>query len=257
MLSSTYPKDNGIVRQVGIPVPCNFTMLAEALQAAGYATHAVVANGAVGSEFGFDQGFESFTETWKNPPAVADSDPNGAENVTRLASDVATRLEPGRPWFLWVHYLDPHFPYAPPPAARDRFQGDEWFDGTRRVQITGKRKQELAGIGRSQVLDGEDRLAFYVARYDAEIAYVDAQIGLLFDQLRSRGQLDQTLTAFTSDHGESLGEHEYYFNHGRLGFQTCLHVPLVLHWPGRLGPPSTPSRSSCSTWRRRCSRPPA
>jgi arylsulfatase A-like enzyme len=236
MLSSTFPKDNGIVRQVGIPVPCNFTMLAEALQAAGYATHAVVANGAVGSEFGFAQGFDSFIETWKNPPAVAGADPTGAENVTRLAAGIAERLAGSQPWFLWVHYLDPHFPYVPPAAARDRFQGDAHFDGTRRIAISGKRKQEMSGIGRSQVLDGEDRLAFYVARYDAEIAYVDGQIGVLLGVLGGRGLLADTLTAFTSDHGESLGEHEYYFNHGRFGFQSCLHVPLILHWPERLRP---------------------
>ncbi len=240
MFTSTYPKDNGIVRQVGIPVPCKYLLIAEALHEAGYSTHAVVANGAVGSEFGFDSGFDSFTETWKNPPKVAGSDPNGAENVTRLASDVAERLPADRPWFLWVHYLDPHSPYEPPPAFRDRFQGDEHFDGGPRVPISRKPKQEMAGIGRSQVLDGEDRLAFYVARYDAEIAYVDSQIGVLLDAMRSRGQLDQTLTAFTSDHGESLGEHEYYFGHGRLGFQTCLHVPLVLHWPQRLAPAVDP-----------------
>ncbi len=236
MLSSTFPKDNGIVRQVGIPVPCNFTMLAEALQNAGYATHAVVANGAVGSEFGFAQGFDSFIETWKNPPAVAGVDPTGAENVTRLAAGIAERLAGSKPWFLWVHYLDPHFPYVPPAAARDRFQGDAHFDGTRRIAISGKRKQEMSGIGRSQVLDGKDQLAFYVARYDAEIAYVDGQIGVLLGVLGGRGLLADTLTAFTSDHGESLGEHEYYFNHGRFGFQSCLHVPLVLHWPGRLRP---------------------
>ena len=65
IFTSTYPKDNGIVRQIGIPVPCSFTLLAEALQRAGYGTHAVVANGAVGREFYFDQGFETFLESWK------------------------------------------------------------------------------------------------------------------------------------------------------------------------------------------------
>ena len=85
-----------------------------------------------------------------------------------------------------------------------------------------------------QVLDGEDRLGFYVARYDAEISYVDSEIGKLLDELSARGRMTNTLTAFTSDHGESLGEHGYYFNHGRFGFQTCLRVPLILHWPGKI-----------------------
>jgi len=258
MLSSTYPKDNGIVRQIGIPVPCSFTMLPESLQRTGYSTHAVVANGAVGREFYFDQGFDTFLETWKLPPEGSElpegerprseageamlraqaglADPNGAGNVTRLALAAANNFPAGKPWFLWVHYLDPHFPYSPPAAFRDRFQGDALFDGTTQVPVTDKRQQEMAGIGRSQVLDGETRLGFYVARYDAEIAYVDSEIGRLFDAFSGQRRLDNTLVAFTSDHGESLGDHNYYFNHGRFGFQTCLRVPLILSWPGKIAP---------------------
>jgi arylsulfatase A-like enzyme len=218
----------------------------------------VVANGAVGREFYFDQGFESFEESWKLPPPGAElseaqragahgeaeeamlrereqvADPNGATNVTRLALEAERRIAPDKPWFLWVHYLDPHFPYVPPQPFRDRFQGDALFDGSTRIPVTDRHQQELAGIGRGQVLDGEDRLGFYVARYDAEISYVDSEIGRLLDELASRGRMTNTLTAFTSDHGESLGEHGYYFNHGRFGYQTCLRVPFILHWPGKI-----------------------
>ena len=236
IFTSTYPKDNGIVRQIGIPVPCTFTMLAEALQRAGYSTHAVVANGAVGREFYFDQGFDTFLESWKLPPPGDEADPNGAENVTRLALAAAAKMDPAKPYFLWVHYLDPHAPYIPPVAFQSRFQNDEHFDGSFEIPVSNKHKQELAGIGKGQVLNGDKRLAFYVARYDAEISYVDQEIGRLLAEMGQQKRLDDTLTAFTSDHGESLGEHGYYFNHGRFGFQTCLHVPLILHWPGRLKP---------------------
>lgn len=241
IFTSTYPKDNGIVRQIGIPVPCTFTMLAEVLQRAGYSTHAVVANGAVGREFYFDQGFDTFLESWKLPPPDDDSDPNGARNVTRLALATAAELDPAKPWFLWVHYLDPHAPYIPPAEFQQRFQNDAHFDGSIEVPVTQRRKQELAGIGTRQVIDGEHRLAFYVARYDAEIAYADQEIGRLLAGLGDRKLLADTLTAFTSDHGESLGDNGYYFNHGRLGFQSCLHVPLILHWPGRLKPGVDPA----------------
>ena len=262
MMTSTYPKDNEVVRQVGIPVPCSYTMLAEALKRSGYATHAVVANGAVGREFYFDQGFDSFEESWKLPPPGAElpetegsqkrvrseaaeamlrdrehlADPNGAENVTRLALEIEAGLPADKPWFLWVHYLDPHFPYVPPQPFRDRFQGDAHFDGETRIEISDRHQQELAAIGKGQVLDGETRLGFYVARYDAEISYVDSQVGHLLDELTARGRMTNTLTTFTSDHGESLGEHGYYFNHGRFGFQTCLRVPFILHWPGKIAP---------------------
>jgi arylsulfatase A-like enzyme len=236
IFTSTYPKDNGIVRQVGIPIPCTFTMLAEVLQRAGYSTHAVVANGAVGSHLFFDQGFESFLETWKLPPSGDDADPNGGENVTRLALATGASLDPAKPWFLWVHYLDPHSPYRPPAPFRSRFQDDALFEGKILVPTSNRHRQELAGIGKSQIVDGDKRLGFYIARYDAEISYVDQEIGRLLSGLAERKLLDDTLTAFTADHGESLGEHSYYFNHGRFGFQTCLHVPLILHWPGRLEP---------------------
>ncbi|HEY6321453.1 MAG TPA: sulfatase, partial [Thermoanaerobaculia bacterium] len=237
MFTATYSKDNDIVRRVGIPVSCRFEMLAKVLKRRGYSTQAVVSNGALGSEFNFDQGFDTYVETWKLT-SHAGANPNQAEAVTRLAIGLLDGLgrdaRAGRPWFLWVHYIDPHFPYLPPGKWRDRFQGDRFADRSRKVPISDRPKQQMGGIGREQVLDGRDDLAFYVARYDAAVAYADAQIGELLAEMRRRGLLGRTLTAFTSDHGESLGEHAYYFDHGRFGFQTCLRVPLILHYPGVL-----------------------
>jgi len=239
MFTATYSKDNDIVRRVGIPVSCRFEMLAKVLKRRGYSTQAVVSNGALGSEFNFDQGFDTYVETWKLT-SHAGGNPNQAEAVTRLAIGLLEGLgretRAGRPWFLWVHYIDPHFPYQPPGKWRDRFQGDRFADRSRRVPISDRPKQQMGGIGREQVLGGHGDLAFYVARYDAAVAYADAQIGELLGEMRRRGLLGRTLTAFTSDHGESLGEHAYYFDHGRFGFQTCLRVPLILHYPGVLAP---------------------
>ncbi len=239
MFTATYSKDNDIVRKVGIPVSCRFEMLAKVLARRGYLTRAVVSNGALASEFNFDQGFDRYVETWKLTSRTG-ANPNQAEAVTRLAvgqlDDLAQASRARRPWLLWVHYIDPHFPYAPPGRWRDRFQGDGFFDRSQKVPISDRPKQQMGGIGREEVLDGHDDLAFYVARYDAAIAYADAQIGVLLAEMQRRGLLARTLTAFTSDHGESLGEHAYYFDHGRFGFQTCLRVPLILHYPGVLAP---------------------
>jgi arylsulfatase A-like enzyme len=256
MFTATYPKDNGIVRKVGIPIPCRFETLAEVLKRNGYATHAVVANGALASDFFFDQGFDTFIETWKlvkpgskplpNDPNQPNAplppgtpDPNGAEAVTRLAMGLLNKLDKGgKPYFLWVHYLDPHYPYSPPPPYRDRFQDDALFRATpRKIDISpDKPDQQMFGIGSHHVLDGRDDLPFYVARYDAEIAYTDAQIGRLLDEMKRRKLLGKTLTVLTADHGESLGDHNYYFDHGRFGFDTCLRVPLIFHYPGVLKP---------------------
>lgn len=237
IFTATYPKDNGIVRKVGIPLPCRFRMLAEELREHGYSTHAVVANAAAGSDFYFDQGFDTFIETWKLPPGSHGADPNVAEAVTRLATGVLDRLDGRRPFFLWVHYLDPHWPYDAPGAWKDRFQGDAHWGGATRIPVAaGKARQEMMGIGEGQAVAGRDELAFYVGRYDAEIAYTDAQVGKLLDGARQRGLLERTLTVLSSDHGESLGDHHYYFDHGRFGFESCLHVPLIAHYPGVLAP---------------------
>jgi len=237
IFTASYAKDNQIVRTAGQPVSCKFLMLAEMLHRQGYVTAAVVGNAAVGSDFYFDQGFDEFVETWKLHENQKGADPNRAEAVTNLAIGELDRLKAsGKPYFLWVHYLDPHAPYEPPGPYRDRFQKDEHFDPAVRIPLSTKPKQQMFGIGSERVLDGHDDLAFYVARYDAEIAYTDEQIGRLLAEMKKRGLLQKTLTAFTADHGESLGDHGYYFDHGRFGFQTCLHVPLILHYPGVLGP---------------------
>lgn len=237
IFTSTYARDNQIVRTAGQPVSCKFAMLAEMLKRQGYATGAVVANAAVGSDFYFDQGFDEFIETWKLHESGQGVDPNRAEAVTNLAIQQLDRLKAtGKPYFLWIHYLDPHAPYEPPGSHRDRFQNDEHFDPSVRIPLSDKPKQQMFGIGSERVLDGRDELAFYVARYDAEIAYTDEQIGRLLGEVRKRGMDRKTLTAFTSDHGESLGDHGYYFDHGRFSFQTCLRVPLILHYPGAIEP---------------------
>ncbi len=240
MFTASYAKDNRIVRKVGIPLPCRYETVAEALRRRGYGTYAVVSNGAVGSDFYFDQGFGTFVETWKLPhggSASGGADPNRAEAVTNLAIGVADRIDRRKPFFLWVHYIDPHWPYSPPLPYRDRFQKDRFFDPTEKIAVArGKARQEMMGIGEGQVVDGHDDLAFYVARYDAEIAYADAQIGRLLAALRGKGLMGRTMTVLTADHGESLGDHRYFFDHGRFGFQTCLRVPLIVSYPGVLAP---------------------
>jgi arylsulfatase A-like enzyme len=237
MFTSTYSKDNGNVRKIGIPLPCRAETVAEVLQRQGYGTHAVVANAAVGSELNFDQGFDTFIETWKLTHGDHAVDANSAEAVTRIAAAELGRIDRRRPFFLWVHYLDPHWPYTPPPGWENRFQGDRWFDRSVRIPIAkGKRVQEMMGIGEGQQAAGRDDLAFYVARYDAKVAYADAEVGKLLAALRQRGLLDKTLIALTADHGESLGDHHYFFDHGRFGYQTCLRVPLILSYPGVIPP---------------------
>jgi len=235
MFTSTYPKDNGIVRKIGVRLPDSFLMLAEALKRESYATRAVVANGAVASEFNFNQGFDTYVESWKLSPPDDGVDPTGAEMITQLARTVMEGHDPQTPYFLWVHYLDPHFPYQAPAPWTDHFAAAAAEEPSQKLEISEDRPtRQMLGIGYEQVLGDSDDLSFYVARYDAEIAYTDAQVGELLDFLRQQGLMDDTLTVITSDHGESLGEHHYFFDHGRFSFQPSLRVPLIFHQPGVL-----------------------
>ncbi len=236
LFTATYPKDNGIVRRVGKPMPAGFLMLAETLKRRGYATHAVVSNGAVGSDYYFDQGFDSYVETWKLPPP-GDGTANTAEAVNREARRILDGLGPEQPFFLWVHYIDPHFPYEPPREWLDPFLADPVYAPLEELRVAeNAERRQMGGIGIAQRLNDRVDLGYYVAAYDAEIAYADNQLGLLLADMRERGLMENTLTVFTADHGESLGEHRYFFDHGRFGFETCLHVPLIFNFPGRIAP---------------------
>ena len=167
IFTATYPKNNGIVRKVGIPLPQEFRMLAEELKANGYGTHAVVANGAVSADFFFDQGFDTYVESWRVEEEDG-IDPTGAEAINRRVLEVLPEIDRDKPFFLWVHYLDPHFPYTPPGEWSDLFQDDEYFDPSEKLLIDRtKNKIDMVKIGASQILDERDDRAFYVARYDA------------------------------------------------------------------------------------------
>ena len=236
MMTSTHPSDNGIVRKVGIEVPCTFRMLAEILKEQGYSTHAVVANGALAAELGYNQGFDTYGQTWKQEVTEEGADPNDAAAVNRMVEPILETLDPEKPFFLWVHYLDPHFPYTPPAPYSDMFQDDEHFDESEVFEVSDRPMQQLVKVGFKKVLEERTDLAFYKARYDAEIAYTDFHINALLENMENRGLMNKTLTVMTSDHGESLGEHYFYFDHGRFGFDTCLNVPLIFHYPGQLPP---------------------
>ena len=79
---------------------------------------------------------------------------------------------------------------------------------------------------------GQAELGWYVANYDGEIVYTDEEIGRLLDTLDARGARENSLIILTADHGESLGDHRYYFEHGWYPYNASAWIPFVLRWPG-------------------------
>jgi len=182
----------------------------------GYRTGAAVSHSLCSSKWNFDQGFEEFDES--NIKGHFDVTSAGVTNrginfIDRHIND---------PFFLWLHYFDPHFAYID--HSRYPFKNGESYRG----RVTpGMRFSTLKKI--SADLTQRD-LREILRLYDSEIASTDHQIGRLLDHLRSTGAFDDSLIIFTADHGEE------FMDHDRLGHTKTLHsevvsVPLLIKLP--------------------------
>ncbi len=139
---------------------------------------------------------------------------------------LAARRGRSAPFFLWLRYNAPHWPYdAPAPYT-------EMFDPTYRGPHTFN-DEKTPDVERGDIIFGRTRLPdreieHAVAHYDAEIAYADRAIGDLLEGLMELGQREPTVVVLTSDHGESLGEHDYFFEHGAYLYDPTIRVPLII-----------------------------
>jgi len=189
------------------------TLLAERLTAAGYQCAAIVTNPHVTALWGFDRGCATFEDVGASTESWQDADANvvlehAARRLDAFAADP-------RPFFLYVHAIDPHGPNAPPEPFDRLFTADPW-------------PAPNPGDLRPDTPPAElDNLR---ALYDGEIRFADQAFGRLLDELERRGLFDDTLIVFTSDHGEEHLEHGRG-GHGQQLFQELVHVPLVIKFP--------------------------
>lgn len=209
------------------PVLLDFNpTLAGVLQKAGYQTAALVDNGNVAAGHGYAKGFDSYRETWQEKALATEMD--RARAITEGGVRFLREAPRDKPFLLWLHYVNPHAPYTPPAPYDTAFLDDDAKTGPRLPVVPGYH----GGIHRQWAVPGQDRLGYYVAQYDGEIAAADEQVGQVLDALRLTGRWDRTMVVVTSDHGESLGEHGYYFNHGENLFDPSLRIPLIVSVPG-------------------------
>ena len=201
-------------------LPDGMATLPELLHAAGYDTAAVVANAYVGRPFGFARGFDHFE--------FIDHE-NGRSEVLheRAAAWLDARRGDPAPFFLYVHTIDPHAPYAPPPDLRRTFAPEVEDPSVGRVET-------VRGLVLGTVQATDDLGRDLRALYDAEVAANDRSLGLLLDELDRLGELDDTVVIFTSDHGEAFGEHDTW-THGLDLYHEVLAIPLVIRLPRALG----------------------
>jgi arylsulfatase A-like enzyme len=224
LLTSRSPHEHG-VRTLLMPLaPANRT-LAEILGESGYTTGAVQTHFRLRAAAGFDQGFQTYHD--------ATAEERSARQACGIARDwIRLAASQDRPWFLWVHLLDPHWTYEPPPSMRSLFGPHDPRPWELYRQLAERQVRNGSVIFENRM--PPDEVAAFVDLYDAEIRYADAAMGTLLDLLDELGIGERTVVVFTSDHGESLGEHSYFFEHGDFGTAPEIHVPLVIAAPGLL-----------------------
>ncbi len=220
LMTSHYPGSLGI-RNVQSPVPEDVVLLPELLQQAGYRTGAFVSHSFVSQKWGFGRGFGVFDES-NIKGHMATTSPA----VTDLAiSWLDGAADSDAPFFLFVHYFDPHFGYIEHPDFA--FGGrDPSYRG--RVH-SGVQPGRFAGNPES--LDEGD-LRELERLYDSEIGLTDASIGRLLDALRERGLYDDAVVIVSGDHGEEFLDHGA-LDHAKTLYDELMNVPLLVKLPGR------------------------
>ena len=212
-------------------------MLAEIAQENGLQTAAVVSNAVLGAATNFGQGFDTYAETYK-----LISGPLGfrADTVTATAEQWLGARQTDQPFFLWVHYVDPHATYIPPEGYATPFFEDELYDSTPLRLNESDNNFDSGVAGKYWRRNGsQEENGWYIANYDGEIAYTDAMIGRLLETIDGAGLLSNSVVVLTADHGESLGEHRYFFEHGWYPYNASAWIPFVVYWPGVPEPGST------------------
>ena len=224
LMTSTYPFQHGASRHPSILGEENHT-LAEAFRAAGYATAAFVCNPLLGAGSGFSQGFDTYR-------CLEEAKGGNAEGIVDLG--IRWMKEQGdRPFFLWLHCLDPHFPYLP----RYGFMRVSPAEREGQAEYTELLRRKRSGrLGTDEIFFrcplSPAGLAAARKAYDSEIAFTDRNFGRLLEALKRSGIADRTVVVFTSDHGENLGEKGFYFCHGFTVYDIAIRVPLLFRLPG-------------------------
>jgi arylsulfatase A-like enzyme len=216
------PRDHRVTQVANTSLADAAVTVAEALAGAGYATAAFVGNPVLERSRHLDQGFEIYddrmTRVERNRPELHERE---ASELTDAALKWASVVR--HPFFLWVHYQDPHGPYEPPDAA------PAWDPaGAPHLPVL-KDHSGWKGIPAYQALPGVWSVPAYERRYAEEIRYLDGQLRRLFAGLAQGGQPLGILLA--ADHGEAFGEDDFYFAHGHSVGLDQIRVPLLWRPP--------------------------
>jgi len=215
------------LRHLG-PMRPEVATLPEILRQAGYTSTCVGFTGNPAAR-GFDKyidytGWGSWNEG-RSPKA---------QNLNEVAIPELQRLAKKRaPFLLFLRHMDPHSPYLPPaPYERMFYHGNECDPNNHSLDPVMAFKP-FCDYFASWFPPGCTDVDYILAQYDGEVAYMDACLQTIFTSLETLGLAENTIVVLNSDHGETLFDHDCYFDHHGMYDQT-LHVPLILRYPGKI-----------------------
>jgi arylsulfatase A-like enzyme/Flp pilus assembly protein TadD len=193
ILSGTYPLYHQVRDNGGFLVPESLEFISEVLQKQGFTTAAFIASYVLHSKWGFNQGFNKYSDDFDLTKYKKISLGNVQKRADEVLGDARKWLEENKnkKLFTWIHLYDPHTPYDPPSPFKEKFA---------------------------------DR------PYRGEVEYLDYELGLFFDWLKKQGLYDHSLIIMMADHGESLGEHDED-THGFFIYRPTVWIPLIIHAP--------------------------
>jgi arylsulfatase A-like enzyme len=254
MLTGKYPITHAL-RENGQGLHARHATIAELLKQGGYATAGFASNLPVqadpvrnpaasppswwtrgfdacgdgyGGNFNAETGRGVIEDQWTWDERV--------EQQTLQWIDGYARRGEGKPFFLWTHFYDPHKPYIPHRSCPDYYPDYEGpleppIDlefGTPRDRVTELINEATRG---GRPLEEKDHRKV-LAMYDASLFGVDQRFGRILDALRAKGMLENTWIVFTTDHGEEMGDHNFYYYHGASIYNSVLAIPLIITGPG-------------------------
>ena len=210
------------------PLRAEVKTLPEILREAGYATTCVGFTGNPSS-----RGFDKYLDypswgSWNEGRSPK------AESLNQIALPELDRLAAGeQPFFLFLRHMDPHAPYLPPaPYERMFYHGNESDPADKSMEQVMKFKP-FCDFFASWMPPGISDKDYVIAQYDGAIAYMDSCIQSIFNALEKLGIFDETIIVLNGDHGETLYDHDCWFDHHGI-YDNTLHVPLIIRYPGKV-----------------------
>lgn len=221
LFTSLHPREHMVLNN-SWPLSSKFPLLTEALKRMGYNTAAVAGSAILEKGMGLERGFDFYDDNFDQYSEHGEDKSSRKKDYRRTARQVVKAgiawlkgQDPAQPVFLFLHFFDAHSFYGLTPQPYQKmFPGDA----------------ELATIMKARNQNSKHRMG--INKYDGSIRFIDDSLQELWSFLKAVNLYDHSLIIIVADHGEGLGEHNWY-DHGLRIYEEQMRVPLIIRFPGK------------------------